>query len=1194
MAANGTPNGAPAADAPVEMSQIAAQTPAAATPETSPAHAHFAEPPRPQRPGLAFQEPVQPAKPQLVVPPEPVPHVNGAAVAPAEAPEAKAAAEAAKEKAKALDITEHLMTPEEVAAKYSTAINLTTPAQSPGLTTAEATKRLVEYGPNALTPPKKRHPILRYLDFLSGLFNVLLIGAGVLSYIVYAVDPANNFQNVYTGAILFAVAFINAFVEYIQEAKSQAALESFKNLIPSKAMAMRDGRLETIGAADLVLGDVVLVKMGDKTPADVLLFWCSDMKVDNSSLTGESEPQDRKINNKQENPLEATNLAFNGSLVVNGEGYGIVVRTGDKTVIGQIASLTNNEKKGQSPMSHEIETFVYKIAALAGIFGITFFLIGLLGKKMGISFSLNFAIGILVAFVPQGLPSTVTMLLSIAAKRMAQKQVLVKDLQGVETLGALTLLATDKTGTLTKNQMTVTYVWVGCRLYTTEINNNRDDTAFLDNDAPGVMGALYLFALCSKARFDRTDVPIKDRGVIADATEAGLYRCASQRLGDFDSLATKYPKVFEVPFNSTNKWAMTVNKLPHAKGPLTLMMKGAPERVLKLCTRIFDAEGGVRPMTDADRATFEEIYRFMASKGHRVLAFATDELDGDKYPENFAFSRDPQNYTTDDLVFQGLVSLEDPPKHGVREAVGKIRQAGIQVVMVTGDHPLTAGAIAQKINLMVGETKEMVAERTGRPVSDITEDEYDAVVIHGERVDGLTDDEWDRIFEHDEIIFARTSPKNKLQIVKRAQSYGHIVGVTGDGVNDSPALKKADLGIAMNISGSDVSKEAAAMILIDDNFASTVHGIEEGRVIFQNVRKSIRFVMSHIAPEVWTALLFVIVPIPLPLQAIQILWIDLGYEIFLGLSIAFDPPESKGAVMTLQPRKPVTGESVQLLREKKAWEASRHPKRVDPETGAIDRSRENWFERTAGNISDLFTAQYWKFAFTKTEEEVLVDNELLSYSLLEIGSLETIGCLIAFFWALWYSYQITPADAQSMASANMYFFANSPPYTTSTGRTLNASEQMDAQSQGQSAYFFGIFFLQCYNLFMVKARIHLPFGKFMVANKWNFIMALLGLCLAVFVVYTPPLNIAFLFSWQLSPLIWTAPIAFGIVLIVYVSLRVLALRKIDPVKYADAPEGLKMYATRYSTRSSISVPTFRRRSSIAPSVMAANAAASKA
>lgn len=258
--------------------------------------------------------------------------------------------------------------------------------------------------------------------------------------------------------------------------------------------------------------------------------------------------------------------------------------------------------------------------------------------------------------------------------------------------------------------MTVTYVWTGLRLYTTELNPPLGlDAQFLDRDAPGIQSFLNLSALCSKARFDRTDVPIRERQVIADATESGLFRCAAQRMPDFDLLSDKYPKVFEVPFNSTNKWALTVHNLPHPAGPLTLMMKGAPERVLRLCTRIFDAstddgQGIVRPITEQDKVSFEAMYRFMASKGHRVLAFATDELDGMSYPVDFAFSKDPPNYPADNLVFRGLVSLEDPPKHGVREAVGKIRQAGVQVVMVTGDHPLTAAAIAQKINLMVGET----------------------------------------------------------------------------------------------------------------------------------------------------------------------------------------------------------------------------------------------------------------------------------------------------------------------------------------------------------------------------------------------------------------------------------------------------------------------------------------------------------
>ena len=419
-------------------------------------------------------------------------------------------------------------------------------------------------------------------------------------------------------------------------------------------------------------------------------------------------------------------------------------------------------------------------------------------------------IGTFVSFVPEGLPATVTMLLTIAAKRMSTRMVLVKDLQGVETLGAITLLATDKTGTLTRNQMTVTYIWSGFRLFYSQNvaagSYEATVAAPLDLSLEGPNEVMHIAALCCRAKFDRTDVPIADRQVIGDATEAGLIRNAAAKFEDYDTIHEKYPKVYEIPFNSTNKWAMTIHKKKHANGPLMLYIKGAPERILKLCNTVFDGKSVV-PLTAEHTAKFDETYTFLASKGHRVLAFAAFALPGDQYPENYEFSKDPINHPIDNFTFYGLVSLEDPPKHGVREAVGHCRAAGIKVMMVTGDHPLTAEAIGRKINLMLQDTKKSLAKKRGVPESSISEDDVNAIVIHGDQIDGLTDAEWDNIFSKEEIIFARTSPKHKLDIVKRAQSHGHIVGVTGDGVNDSPALKKADLGIAMNQSGSDVSKE---------------------------------------------------------------------------------------------------------------------------------------------------------------------------------------------------------------------------------------------------------------------------------------------------------------------------------------------------------------------------------------------------
>jgi sodium/potassium-transporting ATPase subunit alpha len=632
-------------------------------------------------------------------------------------------------------------------------------------------------------------------------------------------------------------------------------------LIPTKCYVIRDSTTVQIDAINLVYGDICYIRSGDKIPADVVLFSCNELKVDNSSLTGEAEPQPRTTKNTEKNPLEAHNLAFNGTLAVNGEGYGVVVRTGDHTVIGQIASLTQNEERRESPMSVEIENFVKLIASVAGVVAIIFFLIALLSLKVSGSIALNFAIGTFTSFVPEGLPATVTVLLTNAAKKMSSKNVLVKDLQGVETLGAITLLATDKTGTLTRNQMTVTYIWTGLKLYFAQSQSATEiiHAEQLDTNDAAVDEMLHMSVLCSRARFESETGNIQERAILGDATEAGLLRNGALKLTTFAGVLDRFPKVMEIPFNSTNKYAMTIHRKKHDKGFFMIYLKGAAEKVLKLCNTFYnnvlpaDANGvkkyDTEPLTDDHIAKFNDTYTFMASKGHRVLAFAALALDAESFPEDFVFSKEPLNFPQNNLTFYGLVSLEDPPKHGVREAIGHCREAGIKVMMVTGDHPLTAEAIGRKINLMLQDTKIKIAEKRGWKIEAVPESDVHAIVIHGEQIDDLTTAEWENIFSKEEIIFARTSPKHKLQIVKHAQSLGHIVGVTGDGVNDSPALKKADLGIAMNESGSDVSKEAAAMILIDDNFASTVNGIEEGRLIFQNLKKSIQYTLSHSMPE---------------------------------------------------------------------------------------------------------------------------------------------------------------------------------------------------------------------------------------------------------------------------------------------------------------------------------------------------------
>ncbi|KAF9265867.1 aminophospholipid-transporting P-type ATPase [Marasmius fiardii PR-910] len=1067
---------------------------------------------------------------------------------------------------KSVDITEHSLPIEVLGAQLNTEVDTKDPGSSFGLSETEASERLARDGQNVLTPPKKKSALRKYIDRLLTMFNILLILAGILEYILLGIDFKNNFANTYLGAILIAVAFLNAFIDWYQNQKSEAILASFLAMIPPTCRVVRDGTLRSLPASNLVKGDIVLIRVGDKTPADLVVFGATDLKVDNSSLTGESEPQERRplVAGSKARPVEAENLVFNSTLVVNGEAWGIVVRTGDHTLIGQVARLTSGEEGNEAPLAREIGRFVIQISTIALIFAVVFFVVGLTTVYKGrAAQTVTFAVSILVAFVPEGLPSVVTLLLSIAAKRMSEQGVLVKDLQGVETLGSLTLLATDKTGTLTRNMMTVTNIWNGNKMFTAfQSNNDENDVAMFSMDAPGMQEVIDIAALNSRVKFDRTDIPLDQRQILGDATETGLTRFAGRYLKAFDEYVKKWKRAFEVPFNSTNKWALVILEKPHSAGVLTSYIKGAPERVLAKCSTYMhvkeDGKVVVSPITEEFRQGYEEAYDYMASRGHRVIACAQLLLPESEYPATYEFSKHDGKYPSEGYCFVGLVSLEDPPKHGVREAIGTLRLAGIKVMMVTGDHPKTAEAIARKINLIIGDTRETLAAKTGRPVEEIYDDEVDAIVVHGDDIDHLQGWQWDQIFNKQEIVFARTSPKHKLEIVKHAQALGHIVGVTGDGVNDSPALKKADLGIAMNLSGSDVSKEAAKMILLDDNFASTVKGVAEGRQIFVNLKRSIQYTVTHSTPEVLPQLLYVVVPIPAPLTAILILVIDLGFELLVALSFAWDKPETKDGLMRMMPRKPVNEQSI-LARKRRALRRTKTLHR-DSETGqVIPPSR---ISRIMSSIKAPFTKVWWENLFEKSDGERLVDGKLLSYSYLEAGVIMAIGEMIAYFVVFWVN-GFSPADLKRAqhSQSPQYFTKNSPPFVNGRGEMISADKQVDALAQAQSIVYLSIFMVQCFNVFAVKARLSFPFGRNIIGNKWNFVGILAGACLSMFIVYTPPLHVVFGGSFHLSPLYWLIAIGFGVVLLVWSCVRVVLLRSgVNKARVKDI-KGLRMFPT---------------------------------
>jgi len=768
-----------------------------------------------------------------------------------------------------------------------------------GLSSVDAEERLRTYGPNALTPPKQDPEWKKLLKQFTGWFSILLEVGALLSFIGYALDPDAP-ENLYIGVVLAAVVIITSVFSYYQEFKSNSIMEKFKNFLPQMATVIRNGEKIKIDATDVVLGDVIEIIGGNKVPADLRLIQVSNLKVDNASLTGEAEPQSRGPEMTDENPLETKNLAFYGTLATEGSAIGIAIGTGDRTVIGRIAGLAASTVAEDTPIHREIHHFILIITGVAIFLGTTFFMIGMIISGGDWITNLVFMIGIIVANVPEGLLATVTVSLTLTANRMASKNVLVKNLEAVETLGSTTTICSDKTGTLTQNVMTVSHMWYDKSIFECETSTQR---ANFNPAAPTFLALARVATLCNRAVFD----PKKERdaqghmATIGDASESALIKFCNP-IRNITEFRDANPKLFEIPFNSMNKYQISIHKQESAANDTRqlLVMKGAPERILERSSHVL-INGKVEPVTERFRAEFQKAYETLGSMGERVLGFAQFVLPADQFHADFSYSdKDGGNFPTSDLCFVGLISLIDPPRPAVPDAIAKCKTAGIKVIMVTGDHPITAKAIARQVGIITDDTIEDIAEKEGKSVQDIDPSRANAIVIHGHQLKEYTEDDWERTMNHSQIVFARTSPTQKLVIVEHCQMRKEVVAVTGDGVNDSPALKKADIGVAMGISGSDVSKEAADMILLDDNFASIVHGVEEGRLIFDNLKKSIAYTLSSNIPEISPFLIYITVNVPLPLSTVLILSIDLGTDMIPAISLAYEKAESD--IMKRPPR----------------------------------------------------------------------------------------------------------------------------------------------------------------------------------------------------------------------------------------------------------------------------------------------------
>jgi len=804
---------------------------------------------------------------------------------------------------KELDMDEHKVPIEELYQRLCT--NPTT-----GLTKDKAAEVLEREGQNMLTPPKQTPEWVKFCKLLFGGFSMLLWIGAILCFVAYAIQASSMEDapgdNLYLGIVLTAVVVVTGCFSYYQEAKSSKIMESFKDMVPQFALVIRDGQKENLNATEIVIGDIVEVKFGDRIPADIRVISAHGFKVDNSSLTGESEPQSRSAEFTNDNPLETRNLAFFSTNAVEGTCTGIVVQCGDNTVMGRIANLASGLQVGTTPIAREIEHFIHLITGVAVFLGVTFFIIAFILGYHWLD-AVIFLIGIIVANVPEGLLATVTVCLTLTAKRMASKNCLVKNLEAVETLGSTSTICSDKTGTLTQNRMTVAHMWFDNRIVEADTTEDQSNASY-DRSSPTWMALARITMLCNRATFkkDQEKLAVLKRECNGDASESALLKCAELSIGKVEEYRAKHKKIIEIPFNSSNKYQVSIHESddPDDKR-YVLVMKGAPERILDRCSTIL-VNGEEKPLSDEWRDSFNVAYMELGGLGERVLGFCDYMLPQEDYPSGYPFDGDEENFPLTGLRFVGLMSMIDPPRAAVPDAVGKCRSAGIKVIMVTGDHPITAKAIAKGVGIISegNETVEDIAARRGIPVSEVNPREAKAIVVHGSDLRDMTPGQIDEILaNHSEIVFARTSPQQKLIIVEGCQRQGAIVAVTGDGVNDSPALKKADIGVAMGIAGSDVSKQAADMILLDDNFASIVTGVEEGRLIFDNLKKSIAYTLTSNIPEISPFLLFILADVPLPLGTITILCIDLGTDLVPAISLAYEQAESD--IMKRQPRDPL-------------------------------------------------------------------------------------------------------------------------------------------------------------------------------------------------------------------------------------------------------------------------------------------------
>ena len=709
-----------------------------------------------------------------------------------------------------------------------------------GLSDAEAARRLEQYGRNELRakPPKTILQMLK-AQILDPMV-LILVGAAAFSALLREWTEA---------AVILTIVIVNAIIGIVQEKKAQSSLEALRGMSAPTARVLRQGEESVVPAAELVVGDVVLLGDGDMVPADLRLIDSANLKVQEASLTGESVPAEKEAEDllPEDCPLgDRSNMAYSSAIVTYGRGVGVVVAAGMDTQVGQIAGMLDGQDDTDTPLKRKLNA-VGKVLTVAGlIVCVLIFAIGALYQRPLVP-QFRVAISLAISIIPEGRPATATIVMALGVQRMAKKNALIRRLPAVETLGSATVICSDKTGTLTLNRMTVTHIAVNGDFEAGSVTPVEEAA----RRHPQVYRELVnAAALCNDASLD----PDRPGEIIGDPTEGALIFLAQSFGVDHEGLENRYPRVFEQPFDSERKRMTTVHEMD---GAIIAYTKGAVDELLPLCTHMLTA-GGVRPMTEEDRANVTRLCHRMSEDALRVLGFAMRTLT--RVPED-----DGENVELE-LTFVGVTGMIDPPRKEVAQSVRVCRRAGIRTVMITGDHRATALAIAKELGIFrEGDT-----------------------AVSGEELDAMTDGELDRAVKT-ATVFARVSPADKLRIIQSLKRTGEVAAMTGDGVNDSPALKAADIGVAMGVTGTDVAKDAADMILLDDSFTTIAYAIKEGRRVYRNIQKVIQFLLVGNIAEILTLFVATLLNWEAPLLAVHILWVNLATATLPALALGVDP-----------------------------------------------------------------------------------------------------------------------------------------------------------------------------------------------------------------------------------------------------------------------------------------------------------------